>query len=79
VGVFAVDPETGRLALLQNAKIEGVRPRGLAITPDGKFVLTSCLVSGDIAVYRVNQDGTLVRTEGKAVQKGASYLSFYQV
>lgn len=79
VGVFAVDPETGRLALLQNAKIEGVRPRGLAITPDGRFVLTSCLVSGDIAVYRVNQDGTLVRTEGKAVQKGASYLSFYQV
>lgn len=79
VGVFAIDQASGRLTLIQNAKIDGIRPRGLAMTPDGRFVLTSCLVSGDIAVYRVQEDGTLSRTTGKAVQKGASYLSFYQV
>ncbi|MCI2049540.1 MAG: lactonase family protein [Lachnospiraceae bacterium] len=79
VAVFEVDETSGRIELLQNAAVKGIRPRGLSISPDGKYVLTSCLVSGDIGVYAVRKDGTLECIhECAAVQKGASYMSFFE-
>ncbi|MCD8142896.1 MAG: lactonase family protein [Clostridiales bacterium] len=78
VAVFRIDPDTGLLTLMENVAVRGVRPRALALTPDGDFLLAGCLVSGDITVFRVKEDGTLDETGGTAVQKGVSYFSFYQ-
>ncbi len=78
VAVFRIDPATGLLTLVENVAVRGVRPRALALTPDGDFLLAGCLVSGDITVFRVKEDGTLDGTGGTAVQKGVSYFSFYQ-
>ncbi len=77
VGVFCVDEKEGRITRIQNVAVEGVRPRGLSISPEGEFLLTGCLVSGDIAVYKIQEDGTLEKTVHKAVQRGASYMTFY--
>lgn len=78
VGVFEISPETGEPHLIQNADIQGEWPRGVAISPDGRFLLTSCLASGDIAVYAVGIDGKLTPTGAKTRLHGCSYMSFYQ-
>lgn len=78
VSVLAVKEESGELELIQNQPIEGVWPRGCALSLDGRFLVTSCLASGDIAVYRVKEDGTLYPTGSKAKLQGGSYISFYK-
>lgn len=45
----------------------GNLPRGLALSPDGRFLLSGNMVSGDITVFEVNSDGTLNDT-GKTVE-----------
>lgn len=77
VGVFKIDQETGRIALIQNAPIEGKWPRGGVISPDGRFFLTSCLASGDIASYTIGSDGRLTATGASVKMQGCSYMSFY--
>ena len=78
IGVLRVDQEDGSLEVLQNLPVPGVRPRGLAIFPNGKYILSSCLVGGELTVYRIEKDGRLrVHRQGPK-QPGASYMSFYQ-
>lgn len=77
VAAFCIDSGTGLLTRLENAAVHGTRPRALALTPEGDYLLTGCLVSGDIAVYRVRENGTLEETENSTVQKGVSYFSFF--
>lgn len=77
VAVFAIDQKTGGITRIQNAPIEGNWPRGCALSPDGRFLLTACLVGGEIAVYKVNEDGTLTFTGHKANMKGCAYFSFF--
>lgn len=77
--VFRIDSDSGLLTRMQAVPVHGVRPRALALTPDGRYLLSGCLVSGDIAVYRVKENGTLEETGNTAVQKGISYFSFYQL
>ncbi len=77
IGVIKIDQETGELSVLQNMTIPGVRPRGLAISPSGKFVLSSCLVGGELTSYRVGEDGRLSLAVKGPSQPGASYMTFY--
>lgn len=78
IGVCRVDPQTGQLTLLENAPIEGEWPRGVVLSPDGRYLLSSCLASGDIAVYEIGADGRLTANGSHAVLKGCSYMSFYE-
>ncbi|MGM9537775.1 MAG: lactonase family protein [Candidatus Onthomonas sp.] len=77
VGVFSIDQETGKIQRIQNAEIQGEWPRGGALSPDGRFFLTSCLASGDIASYAVGGDGRLTPTGSSVRLHGCSYMSFY--
>jgi 6-phosphogluconolactonase len=76
IGVLEIEQASGALRLLQNAPIRGKRPRGLGISPDGLWVLSGCLVSGDIASYRVKDDGRLDETGYGVSIPGVSYINF---
>lgn len=67
----------GKLCRVQNVPVEGIWPRGLAISPDSRYVLASCLVSGEIICYPVKEDGTLCTGSVIGRQKGASWITFY--
>lgn len=77
VAVLEADERTGRLKHLENVEIEGTWPRGIAIHKSGRFLVTGCLVSGDIAVYSVGDDGRLSRTGYTSKMRGCSYITFY--
>lgn len=76
IGVFKIN-EDGTITLIQNAHINGVWPRGMALSPNGKFLIIGCLVSGDVISYRVESDGRLSETGYKADVPGAAYFSIF--
>lgn len=76
IAVLELDPENGSLRLIQHAPVGGVWPRGLTVAPGGRYVICSCLVSGDLAVYRIEKDGRLRGPVSTAKLKGGSYMSF---
>lgn len=76
VAVLGVDQETGVISLLQRIAVDGVHPRICALSPNGKFLITTCL-GGQIAVYRVGEDGLLTKTEHGAHLRGSAYITFF--
>ena len=76
VAALKLDSASGKLQLVQNSKIVGEWPRGLALMPGGKFIVTSCLVSGDIASYAIGADGCLQSDKSEAKLRGGAYMSF---
>ena len=60
--VFSVDHRTGLLTCLQNTSCGGKNPRSIRIDPDGRFALVTNLDSAEIAVFRVEENGTLSDT-----------------
>jgi 6-phosphogluconolactonase (cycloisomerase 2 family) len=78
IAVFEVDEQTGRIRLIQNQKVDGIWARGCALTPDGRYLLVTCLKSGDVIVYKISEDGKLSPTGFRVNQPSASYISFYQ-
>lgn len=74
--VMAVDEATGALTQIQAMPIEGIWPRSLNLSPDGKFLICCCL-EGQIIVYRIGEDGTLTDTGHHGFTKGAGGVSFF--
>lgn len=57
--------EDGTLSLAQNIDCEGIMPRGICISPDGRFLLSGNLTSGDITVFAIDEEGLLSYTGKK--------------
>lgn len=76
IAVLTLDGESGELQVVQQVPVAGEWPRGLALVPGGKFVVASCLVSGDIASYAIQADGRLRPTGFTAQLRGGAYMSF---
>lgn len=57
--------EEGRPSLLQQINSEGNLPRGICLSPDRRFLLSGNMVSGDITVFAVEENGTLTYTGKK--------------
>lgn len=76
VAVLSIDQETGEISVVQHIAVEGTHPRICALSPDGRFLITTCL-GGEIAVYRVGEDGRLTRTEHSAHLRGSAYITFF--
>jgi 6-phosphogluconolactonase len=76
VTAFAVDPATGKLALLNQQPSGGRSPCHLEVDPTGKCVLVANYSSGTAAVFPIAADGKLgaataiVQHEGKGPDKG---------
>ena len=73
---LAVEETTGALAQLQTTPIDGIWPRALNLSPDGRFLVCCCL-SGKIIVYKIGDDGLLTDTGYHGFAKGAGGVSFY--
>ncbi len=76
LATLAVDEKTGLLHVHQLTPIEGIWPRSLNMSPDGKFLICCCL-AGQITVYRLNDDGTLTDTGFHGFSKGSGFVSFF--
>lgn len=59
VSAFAVNPDDGKLQLLNSVSSEGKGPAHLSIHPSGKFVLVANYFGGSIAVLPILADGRL--------------------
>lgn len=78
VVVYQVDQATGRLKLIQNLRLTEEGPRGCALSPDGRFLVVTCVGSGKVVTLAVGGDGTLTDTGIRMEQPDAAFISFYQ-
>ena len=61
--VYAIDPETGMLTLVEHEPSYGKNPRDFVIAPDGRFLLLANQDSDNIYIYRIDKEtGKLNRT-----------------
>jgi 6-phosphogluconolactonase len=59
--------EKGLPTVKQVVKSNGKMPRGIALSPDYRFLFSGNMLSGDITTFEVHEDGTLAFT-GKTVE-----------
>ncbi len=71
--------EDGKPALKQQINSDGNLPRGIAISPDQRFLVSGNMVSGDITVFRIHDDGTLEYTGKKIEAVSPSAIRFLTV
>lgn len=66
--VFAIDPRTARLSLVEHVSSEGKWPRNFVIDPAGRFLLVANQHTDNVVVFRIDaQTGRLTPT-GKEAQ-----------
>ncbi len=71
--------EEGNPTCVQEVVSDGVLPRGIQLSPDGRFLLSGNMVSGDVTTFAVNEDGTLTST-GKVFEAiSPSAIRFFVV
>lgn len=79
---FAIDQETGELSLLNSQPSMGSGPAHVSVDPRGRFVYLSNYGGGNLAVYPIEDDGSLgeavdvVQHEGSSVhdRQGSAYM-----
>ncbi|MEV8213667.1 lactonase family protein [Leifsonia sp. NPDC077715] len=55
IAVFAFDPGTSRVSLVDSVPVGGRTPRDLAITPEGDRVLAACQDSDEVTVFAFDE------------------------
>jgi len=55
LAVFTIDPDTGRLALLEHVSTQGKTPRNFAFDPTGKWIICTNHGSDNAVVFRVDE------------------------
>jgi 6-phosphogluconolactonase len=61
--VFAIDPRSGRLSLVEHVSTEGKWPRNFVIDPEGKFLLVANQHTNNVVTFHINsQTGRLTPT-----------------
>lgn len=77
IAVFACDPATGKLTLLQNVPAEGEVPRNICLDPTGKWLVAAHQNSATAALFKVDQDsGRLTYTGTKVNVPGSICVRF---
>jgi len=78
VTVFRVAEATGRLDKLQTEALDFPGPRGMALSPDGRFLLIAELRGGKVSVWRIGGDGRVSPTGMAYDQPSPGNVTFYQ-
>ena len=74
IGVFRIDPASGRLARAGLIDVEA-SPRAFALDPSGRFLICAGQADNVVAVYAVDPDsGMLTRTQRIAVPENPSWV-----
>jgi 6-phosphogluconolactonase len=71
VSAFSIDPETGKLTLLNQMASRGADPCYVALDHTGKFLLVANYTGGNIAVFPVLPDGRLGEASDFIQHKGS--------
>ncbi|MBE7494856.1 MAG: lactonase family protein [Verrucomicrobiaceae bacterium] len=80
IAVFACDPATGRLTLIQNVPVEGQIPRNICLDPTGKWLIAAHQNSGTAAVFKVDtESGRLTFTGRKVEVPGSICVRFVEM
>jgi 6-phosphogluconolactonase len=66
--VYTIEPESGRLKLVEYQPTGGNTPRNFAIDPTGKYILAENLASDTIVVLRVDPDTGALDPTGQLVE-----------
>ena len=77
IAVFRVDEETGLLSQIQYMQSQEERLRAFQLSPDGKFLIATCIKSGGIETFAVGPDGLLSPTGHRQELHGAAYVTFF--
>ncbi len=77
VAVFGID-DGGIPEPIQYLPSKQEKLRAIGISPDGRYLITTCIQSGAIDVYSIGEDGMLTDTGNSAEIKGAAFVSFYE-
>jgi 6-phosphogluconolactonase len=74
IGVFRIDPASGRLSRIALLDVEG-SPRSFAIDPHGRFLICAGQTDNVVAVYAVDREsGALTRTHRISVPENPSWV-----
>lgn len=69
--------EEGRPTPVQLVQSRGNLPRGIALSPDGRFLISGNMVSGDITTFAADEEGLLTDTGRTFPAVSPSALRFY--
>ena len=76
--VFAIDPRSGRLSLMEHVSTAGKWPRNFTIDPSGKFLLVANQHTNNVVTFHINsQTGRLTPTGNVAEIPVPVCLQFY--
>ncbi len=70
--------ELGNPKVCQEVSCGGILPRGIQLSPDGHFLLSGNMVSGDITTFTVAEDGTLTPTNRVYEAVSPSAIRFFK-
>ncbi|MCD7790495.1 MAG: lactonase family protein, partial [Bacteroides thetaiotaomicron] len=77
VAVLEMNQDNGQLELIQYQRVEGKWTRGLALSPDGKFLIVACMAeNGLVTSFYIGDDGKLIPTSVKLNLPGAAFVTF---
>jgi 6-phosphogluconolactonase len=68
IAVFAIDRNTGKLKLVQNAPTGGSQPRNFRIDPSGKWLIAANHKGNNIRLFRINSKTGQLTPSGEMLQ-----------
>ncbi len=68
LAMYAVDPATGRLALLGHEPTQGRTPRHFALDPTGQWLLAANQESASVVVFRLDTQSGKLRPTGQVLE-----------
>ncbi len=71
IAVFAIDPKSGHLALIEHVPTGGRTPRNFAIEPGGRYLLAANQKSDSVVVFRIDPETGRLSPTGQSVEVGA--------
>jgi 6-phosphogluconolactonase len=77
VSVFAIKEETGEMEWIQTVELDGVGPRGCAISPDGRYLVIALTASQKIVVWAIGEDGKVSSTGESFSQPSPGNVTFF--
>jgi len=71
IAIFAVDPQTGKLAPVGHESTQGKAPRCFGIDPTGAYLLAANQGTDNVIVFRIDQKSGKLTATGQSIEVGA--------
>ncbi len=78
VSAFSINPENGNLSFVNNQSVGGRGPAHISVDPMGRFVYVSNYSSGNLSVFRIDENGSLEGPVDSVQHEGSSVHSRQQ-